>query len=96
MWLTGKIYSITSEKNIEELKAARKSTSRHITFAELSDEQRFDGLSAQSKYFIDTIKMIAYRAETAMANILKDKISHTDEARRLLQAVYRNEVDIIT
>ena len=52
-------------------------------------------MSTQSKYFIDTIKMIAYRAESSMANILKDTISHADESRRLLQAVYKNEVDLI-
>ncbi len=39
--------------------------------------------------------MIAYRAETSMANIIRDKMSHTDEARRLLQAVYNTEVDLI-
>lgn len=82
-------------KEIEELKAVRKSTPRHITFAQLSSEQKFDRLSTKSKYFIDTIKMIAYRAETSMANILIDKMSHSDEARRLLQSVYKSEVDII-
>jgi len=28
-------------------------------------------LGMKSKYFIDTIKLIAYRAETAMANIVR-------------------------
>ena len=39
--------------------------------------------------------MIAYRAETSMANVLRDSMSHTDEARRLLQSVYNTEADII-
>ena len=30
-----------------------------------------------------------------MANVLRDTMSHTDEARRLLQAVYTAEADII-
>ncbi len=83
------------QKNVKELKAVRKSIPRHITFAELSSNQRFDGLSTQSKYFIDTIKMIAYRAETSMANILRDKMSHSDESRRLLQEVYKTAIDLI-
>jgi len=83
------------KKNIEELKARRKTIPRHIAFKELPQNQQFNRLSTQSKYFIDTIKMIAYRAETSMANIIRDKMSHSDEARRLLQAVYNTEVDII-
>lgn len=83
------------KKTVEELKSTRKTISKHITLQELPKEQQFDGLSTQSKYFIDTIKMIAYRAETSMTNIIRDKMSHTDEARRLLQAVYNTEVDLI-
>ena len=83
------------KKDIEELKGKRKTIPKHITFKELPQALRFDSLSTQSKYFIDTIKMIAYRAETSMANILRDKMSHTDEARRLLQALYTTEVDLI-
>lgn len=83
------------EKHIEELKASRKNTPRHIPFTELPEDLKFSKLGMQSKYFIDTIKMIAYRAETSMANVLRDKMLHTDEARRLLQAVYNTEADII-
>ncbi len=39
--------------------------------------------------------MIAYRAETSMTNVIRDKMSHSDEARRLLQALYNTEVDLI-
>jgi hypothetical protein len=83
------------EKTIEESKTERKHTPRHIPIKELSEHQRFNKLSMHSKYFIDTIKMIAYRAETSMAHILRDNMAHTDEARRLLQAVYTTNVDLI-
>lgn len=39
--------------------------------------------------------MIAYRAETAMANILRPLIKRPDEARTLLAALYATEADII-
>ena len=56
---------------------------------------RFDRLSTQSKHFIDTIKMVAYRAETAMAQILRRKMTRHDDAQKgLLRAVYNTEVDI--
>jgi len=83
------------ENTIEQLKMTRKNIPRHIPINELSENQRFNQLSTHSKYFIDTIKMIAYRAETAMANILKDIMAHIDEARRLLQALYTTEVDLL-
>ena len=72
----------------------RKATKRHITYDELPKEARFDRLSTQSKHFIDTIKMVAYRAETAMAQILRRKMTRHDDARSLLRAVYTTEVDI--
>jgi hypothetical protein len=39
--------------------------------------------------------MIAYRAETAMANSLREHLTRPDEARRLLWALYTNEADLL-
>jgi hypothetical protein len=78
----------------EALKALRKETKRHVTYDELPKEARFDRLSTQSKHLIDTIKMVAYRAETAMAQILRQKMTRHDDARSLLRAIYNTEVDI--
>lgn len=83
------------EQDIGKLKDIRKHIPRHIAIKELSEQQRFSKLSMHSKYFIDTIKMIAYRAETSMAHIVRDTLARTDEARRVLQAVYSTPVDII-
>jgi hypothetical protein len=38
--------------------------------------------------------MIAYRAETAMAQIVRQKITRHGDARSLLRGVYNTEVDI--
>ena len=83
------------QKEVDELKAQRKATKRHITYKELPEEARFDRLSTQSKHLIDTVKMIAYRAETAMAQIVRQKMTRHDDARSLLRAVYNTEVDIV-
>jgi prepilin-type processing-associated H-X9-DG protein len=83
------------QKQIDELKALRKATKRHIPYKELPPEARFDRLSTQSKHFIDIIKMIAYRAETAMAQILRQNMTRHDDARSLLRAIYSTEVDIV-
>src|SRR6202789_4151556 len=81
-------------KEAEALKALRKATKRHVTYDELPKEARFDRLSTQSKHLIDTIKMVAYRAETAMAQILRHKMSRHDDARSLLRAIYNTEADM--
>ena len=83
------------EQKIETLKKKRKKTEKHIPIAELPEEERFCRLSTQSKYLIDTIKMIAYRAETSMANVLREKMSHPDEARILLRSIFNENADII-
>jgi len=61
----------------------------------LPEAARFDGQSTQSKHLLDTVKMIAYRAETAMVQIVRQKMTRHDDARRLLRANYSTEVDIL-
>jgi hypothetical protein len=82
------------QQQVQTAKAARKATSKHITLGELPEAERFQQLSTHSKHLVDTLKMIAYRAETAMANLLREHLSHPDEVRRLLQALYRTEADL--
>ena len=66
-----------------------------MQFSDLPPEDKFRKLGMKSKYFIDTIKMIAYRAETAMVNIVRETISRRDEARRLLRSLYVTDADLI-
>jgi len=85
----------TLQHDLDALKAKRKGTPHHITLDELPEEARFRQLSTQSKHLVDTIKMIAYRAETAMANSLREYLKRPDEARRLLRALYTTEADLL-
>ena len=39
--------------------------------------------------------MLAYRAETAMANCLREQLTRPDKASRLLQALYQVEADLV-
>lgn len=83
------------QTEVAELKAQRKATKKHVTHAELPEAARFDRLSTQSKHLIDTVKMIAYRAETAMAQILQQKMTRHNDARSQLRAIYNTEADIL-
>jgi predicted nucleic acid-binding Zn-ribbon protein len=82
-------------KELDELKTQRKAVKHHISIAELPEEQRFKRLSTQSKHLIDTIKMVAYRAETAMAQMAREKMRREDDARSLLRALYSTEADLL-
>ncbi len=53
------------------LKDRRKQTDKHITIAELPESEKYSSLTNEKKHIMDTIKMIAYRAETAMATIIQ-------------------------
>ena len=64
----------TLQRDINALQEKRKQTPHHITVEELPEEARFRQLSSQSKHLLDTLKMIAYPAETAMANSLREHL----------------------
>lgn len=83
------------QKETNKLKASRKEIKKHIPFGQLSKEEQFYQLSPTRKHFIDMIKMIAYRAETAMAILLHDVISRPDDARSLLRELFSTETDLI-
>jgi len=91
--LQEQIDSLQSE--VEQLKAERKATARHIPFEQLPEEAKFDRLRVQSKHLVDTIKLIAYRAETAMALQLRETMSRADDARSLLRGLYATEADLL-
>jgi hypothetical protein len=80
---------------IQQLKVQRKQTPHHIAVKDLPESDRFSRLLTERKHFIDTIKLVAYRAETSMASLLRDKLSRADDARALLRQIYDTEVDLI-
>jgi len=83
------------EETVADQKACRKATPKHVAMADLPNDDRFARLGTLGKYFIDTIKMIAYRAETAMVGTVREKMSRRDDARSLLRAIYETETDIV-
>lgn len=75
--------------------ASRRAVHRHITLAELPESERFTRLKPRAKHLIDTVKMIAYRAETAMANALREHMKREEDARSLLRSIYQVEADLV-
>ena len=83
------------EKDLATLKAERKQTPKHIRWTDLPEPHRFVPLSPTRKRFIDTIKMIAYRAETALASLLREVMARPDDARALLREIFATEANLI-
>jgi len=83
------------EKELDELKQKRKQTEKHIAFVDLPEENKFQQLSPTRKQFMDTIRMIAYRAETAMTSVLRETLSRSDDARSLAREIMTTEADMI-
>ena len=82
------------DSEIDSLKQQRKNTLHHIPVKSLPEEDRFTRLRTERKHFIDTIKMIAYRAESSMASLLREHIARSDDARALLRQIYQTEADL--
>jgi len=82
-------------RELDELKKQRKETAHHIPVKDLPESDRFSRLLTERKHFIDTIKLIAYRAETSMASLLADKLSRHEDTRALLRQIYETEIDLV-
>jgi hypothetical protein len=61
----------------------------------LPEEDRFTRLRTERKHFIDTLKMIAYRAESSMASLLREQLARgEDDARALLRQIFQTDADL--
>jgi transposase len=82
------------EYQLKELKTKLKDTSKHITWGQLDEKDKFLRLLPGRKRLMDTIRMIAYRAETAMVGLITGPTVDSSDARRLLQDLFVTEADI--
>ena len=82
---------------LQEQKTQRSALAHHVPLSQVPEAERFDQLSSGSKDLVDTIKLIAYRAETAMAQLVRQALpkGRQGEERRLLQSLYASEADLI-
>jgi len=83
------------EHQLAEVKVKIKQTQKHILWSDLPDKDKFYRLAPSRKRLTDTVRMIAYRAETAMAGLLVGRTIDMPAARTLLQDLYKTEADIL-
>jgi hypothetical protein len=83
------------ENELTEINSQLKTTPGHLAWEELPETDKFQRLSPSRKQLVDTVKMIAYRAETALASIVREELARTDDARSLLRDLFCSEADLL-
>jgi hypothetical protein len=83
-------------QELAEIKSNIKEVQKHITWDELPEDQRFKKLPSSQRILMNTVGMIAYRAETIMTDLLRSKTITTTNARSILQDLFTTPVDIKT
>ncbi len=91
--LTEAINAITEK--LSRARAARKKEPKRIPLDQIPEADRPHLICPNRKQLIDTLGMIAYRAETAQVLILRDHMARDDDARTLAQTLYRTAGDLI-
>jgi hypothetical protein len=82
------------EADTADLRAKRRITPRKVSIASLPEDQRPRQLAPLAKMLTDTVKMIAYRAETALVGLLRPHLAKEDEARALIRELFVSAADI--
>lgn len=84
----------TLESDLIAARNKRRETPKHIPFDELPSEHKFERLAPTRKLVLDTVRMIAYRAETALAALARPELSSPEEARSIIKALFNTSADL--
>ncbi len=82
------------EADTDELRLKRRDTAKKVRIDSLPEEERPRQLAPLGKMLTDTVKMIAYRAETALVGLLRPHLSKEEEARALVRELFVSSADL--
>ena len=84
-----------TEQEIERLIEKRSKLHYKIPVGQMPESVRYTKLHQESKYLMNILKMICYRAETALANKLAPHFNRSDdEIRMLVKAIMHLSINI--
>jgi hypothetical protein len=83
------------EHDLTDINSQLSKTPSHLKWDQLPEAEKFQRLAPSRKQLIDTVRMVAYRAETAMACIVRQSLARTDDARSLLRDLFGSEADLL-
>jgi hypothetical protein len=86
------LYQLEIDHKLEE----RKQTDYYIAIKDMPENSRYNRLKTESKLFMNVIKMIAYRAETAVVNLLIPYYkADYKQGRMLVKEIIQSDADLI-
>lgn len=83
------------QARLDELCGKRKQEKRKVPIESLPEDRRPTQLLPLNKMLADTVKMIAYRAETALVTRLMTHLKKEDEARALIRQLLVSAADLM-
>ncbi|MEE8045213.1 MAG: hypothetical protein V3T49_00080, partial [Dehalococcoidia bacterium] len=83
------------EHEVDSLKEQMNSTPNHLEWDQFPEDAKFERLAPSRKRLTDTVKLVAYRAETAMSNLVRESLRRDDDSRSLLRDLFRSDADLI-
>ena len=86
------LYQLEIDQKLTE----RNQTDYYIAIKDMPEHSRYNRLKTESKLFMNVMKMIAYRAETAVLNLLLPyyQASH-QQGRMLVKEIIQSDADLI-
>jgi hypothetical protein len=83
------------ETDTADLRLQRRNTPKKVTLDSLPENQRPRQLAPLGKMLADTVKMIAYRAETALVGLVRPHLAKEEEARALVRELLVSSADLL-
>jgi len=83
------------DEKIKTTKETIKQQTKHIPWDELPSCEQFKQLPASRRTLLNTMGMICYRAETAMATLLMETKATLPQSRVLLQDLFNTPADLL-
>lgn len=82
------------EQKLNVARTSRRALPKHVPFDKLPPEYQFERLAPTRKLLLDTVRLIAYRAETAMAALARPAMATPEEARATVKALFQTAADL--
>ena len=80
----------------KQLVEARKKLQPKIKLAQMPKEKRYNKLKTESKILMNVIKMICYRAESAVATLLAPHLANAEKEKRMVvKQIIKSNADLI-
>jgi hypothetical protein len=83
------------ELELKQENAFLRSLPRRVAIASLPESERPQLIAPARHQLLNTLKILAYRSETALVTLLREKLGRSDDARALAKDLLRHQADLL-